>query len=965
MNFILHNMQSVFSKVSHSRLPGKWLLIALLLFLVAPVGFAQNYKISGTVVDKNDNQSVIGAYVYATDLKDTTERIVASTDANGKFLLTGLKKKSYKLTVQSISYQKDTRVITLDKPFTNIGTIALAIESKMLKEVVVVGQGTAVQKGDTTVMTSDAFKVNPDANAEDLVKKMPGITVENGAVKAHGEDVAKVLVDGKPFFGDDPSVALRNLPADVIDRVQVFNKLSDQAELTGFDDGNSSKTINIITRKNSKFSKFGKITAGTDFDNKYLVAGNLNLFKGPRRLTFTGTTNNINQQNFSMQDLLGATGAGGGRGYYRGGSFGGSNGISTNNSFGLNYSDAWGKKINVTASYFYNSTKNTLEQESNTEYLFIEDGKYSSTQVNSVTKNYNHRVNMRLEYTLDTMNTIIWEPRLSFQNNSVDKISNYSTTGGSVNTQTHNKSITDADGTNFSNDLTWRHKFLKKGRTLSFRSSFYLNERNSDNTQMATTDSEADNQYIDGNTNNFSVNTNLSYTEPLGKYSLLQFNYRNNFSRNSTDRKTYRLGSNTEKLNQIDSLSNVFDNDYITNSGGVAYLLKKDDLNMSFGIDYQRADLNGNQKYPQLMKINHTFDNFLPNFMLTYKASSTTNIRVFYHTDTDEPSISQLQNVIDNSNRLSLTTGNPDLKQEYSHRLMTNYAYANSTSGFNAFVFLNAGYVSNVIGTRTIYAKGDTLKLPQYDVTLIPGSKLSYPVNLDHSYSLRTFINLSYFLKPIKSNCSFVIGGSYSQSPGYIDSILNRSNAYSLTNSLIITSNVSTNLDFTLSYTSNYSIVKNSSHASNISDTKYWYQSASFKFNWIFLKGFVFQTDVVGQYNQGLSTSYNQSYMVWNASFGKKFLKNQAAELKLGVYDILNQNNSITRSVTASEISDTRTNTFPRYFLILFTYNLKSKNGQAPSQNPQQQNQPWQRHDGFQGGPPQGGYRPGGYGPQM
>ena len=201
-----------------------------------------------------------------------------------------------------------------------------------------------------------------------------------------------------------------------------------------------------------------------------------------------------------------------------------------------------------------------------------------------------------------------------------------------------------------------------------------------------------------------------------------------------------------------------------------------------------------------------------------------------------------------------------------------------------------------------------------------------------------------------------VLGGDYSMSPGYIDTLLNRSNSYNLTNSLIISSNISSNLDFTLSYTSNYSIVRNSANAQNIIDTKYWYQSASFKFNWIFGKGFVLQTDVVGQYNKGLSQSYNQSYVVWNASFGKKFLKKQAAEVKLGLYDILNQNNNISRSVTASTIRDTRTNAFQRYVLVMFTYNLKNFNGQQPPGQRQQD----ERHDGFPGGGMPPGMRPGG-----
>jgi len=356
------------------------------------------------------------------------------------------------------------------------------------------------------------------------------------------------------------------------------------------------------------------------------------------------------------------------------------------------------------------------------------------------------------------------------------------------------------------------------------------------------------------------------------------------------------------------------------------------------------------------MAVNKKFQNFLPNMMLTYKFSDLTNLRFSYRTSTNAPSVSQLQNVIDNSNRLSISTGNPLLKQEYSHNIMTNVAYANPTSGFNVFLFLTGSYTRDVLASRTLYAKRDTLLLPEFNVVLLPGGQLSYPVNMDHAMNIRTFVNLAYFIKPIKSNLNFVVGGSYGQSPGYIDSLLNRSNSYSLTNSLIITSNISSNLDFTLSYTSNYSLVDNSAHVQNMENTRYWYQSASGKLNWIFWKGFGINTDFLYQYNRGLSQSYNQHYFVWNASFGKKFLKNQVAELRIGLYDILNQNNNISRSVTASYITDTRTNAFQRYFLVLFTYNLKSRHGQPA---PQQQNQQYERRDGPPGGISPGAMPPG------
>jgi hypothetical protein len=915
---------------------------------------AQNYSISGTVIDKEDRHPVIGALVTAIDLKDTTESISTVTNENGFFQINKLKEKNYILRIRSLSYLQFEKTMDAVDKETIAGTFEISLNSKLISDVIVVAQGTAVQKGDTTIMKAEAFKVNPDASAEDLVKKMPGISVENGTVKAQGEEIKKVLVDGKPFFGDDPSVALKNLPADVIDKIQVYNKLSDQSELTGFDDGSSSKTINIITRKDARVSQFGKFSGGTDFSDKYLVAGNLNIFKGPRRFTLTGMSNNVNMQNFAMQDLVGNTGTRGG-----GGSFRSSGGISKNSSAGLNYTDTWGKKFNITGSYFFNTTENILEQNTTTEYLFTEAAQYAKSLNKTLSENSNHRFNLRIEYNIDSMNTLIVVPRLSFQENSNYNNMQYITAGGGVNATTFSTTNANANGYSFGNELTWRHKFLKKGRTLSLRSSIKNNERSSENLQLATTDSLPDNQSIDGSTDNLTVNTNLNYTEPLGKYSLLQANFNNNFNRNSAYKETSRINDDLENSGRLDSLSNVYDNDYITNRAGLSYLFKKEDVRVSAGINYQRADLGGKQIFPEEMSINKTFSSFLPNIMVNYKLSELANMRFSWRTSTNAPSVNQLQNVIDNSNRLSLSSGNPDLRQEYSHNFMTNLAYANPTSGFNAFLFLTGGITSDVIASKTYYARGSSLYLPEFNVTLVPGGQLTYPVNLDKAMNIRAIVNLAYFIKPLKSNFNFVVGGSFSQSPGFIDTLLNRSNAYNLTNSLILTSNISSNLDFTLSYSSNYSLVQNSANVENMNDN-YCYQSASGNLNWIFWKGFTLNSDFVYQNNRGLSGNYNQRYFVWNASLGKKFMKKQAAEIRIGVYDILDQNKSITRNVTASSITDTWTNAYRQYFLVLLKYTLKSKNAEPPAQ--QQDQHQNERRNPFPGMPP-GTVPPGGMPP--
>jgi hypothetical protein len=923
-----------------------------LLVLTSISAVAQTYRLSGVVIDKTTQTPVIGAIAILKERADSTRQYSALADNNGRFVISGLQSKAYRLTIQNMSYKKIILPVQIAGKDLNMGVVDLEPDSKVLNEVVVQGMGpAAVQKGDTTEMSSSAYRTNPDANAEDLVKKMPGITVENGTIKAQGEDVKKVLVDGKQFFGDDPSVALRNLPADVIDKVQVFNKLSDQSELTGVDDGQSSRTINIITKQNRRSGQFGKLVAGTDFSNKYLFSGTLNVFKGNRRITFLGNLNNINQQNFSAQDLLGTTGTrgmGGGRG--GGDAFGGSqNGITKTKSFGMNFTDNWGKKITANGSYFYNSTDNTLIQESNTENLFITDGKFSNSNSNSNTRNYNHRINMRIEYNIDSMNTILIIPRLSTQSNTDNKFTLYNISGGTVNSTTRNTSNRDAFSYNFSNNIIYRHKFSKARRTLSFNLSANSSNRDTETKQIALVDDVSDDQFTENETTGLTVSANASYTEPITKYGMLMVSLNSSSSNNETNKETFRMGEGDQKLNRLDSLSNVYNNRYNTNRGGLSYVYNNGQLNLTFGMEYQNANLSGNQIYPQAGKISKSFENFLPNIMMIYKISKKTNLRVFFRSSTDAPSVSQLQKVTDNSNRLSLSTGNPKLKQEYTRNLRSQFSFADADKGLNAFVVLSGGYTSDVIGNRTIYAQRQSLYLPEYDVVLQPGGQLNIPVNLDRSYNVRTLANIGKYIKPIRSNISMLGGVSYTQSPGFIDSVLNRSNTYSYTNSIILASNISEKIDFSLSYTSNYSIVENTETLMNLRNTEYWYQSANFKINWIFLKSFVLQTDVAGQFNRGLSTSYNQNYVVWNASFGKKFLKNNAAELKMSVFDILNQNNNISRSVTASTIQDSRTNTFPRYFLVIFTYNLRNFNGQSM---PSQQNREFRRDPGFQ--PPAG-----------
>lgn len=935
-------------------------LFCIFYFGLFQIAHSQSFKLTGKMVDSDSKEAIAGVYVTVKNASDTTKTVTVVTNSTGSFNFSNLQlKNKYLLYGSFLGYSGVSQLVTSNAASKDLGIILMKQQANRIGEVVIKGDPPAsVQKGDTTEMNAGAFKVNRDATAEDLIKKMPGVTVDNGTLKAHGEEVKKVLVDGKAFFGDDPSVALKNLPAEVIDKVQVFNKLSEQSEMTGFDDGNSTKTINIITKQNRRNGLFGNATAGTDFNDKYIVGVKLNKFKDQQRLSINGLTNNINQQNFGSQDLI--TGGGGG-----GRSFGGGQqqGVNTMSSAGLNYTNNWGKKLSIATSYFFNGTDNNLDKYTHTKsYIDTTRFQFNDQYSNSNSKNANNRINMRLEWKPDTLNTIVFTPRLSFQSNHSNNIFNEKViaSDSAFISSTINNSYNKSYGNNLGSELVYMHRFYKPRRTFSIGLNGGSTDRTSDGLQWSNilkTDSaqnvvkELHNQISLNKNSGYSLSSNLSYTEPFGQNGLVQLNNNISFSENKSDKQVYSILDSTTMLlsSRVISLSNLYKNNYTTNRSGLTYRFKKNMLNFSLGADYQLSMLDGNVDYPILAKVSKKFENILPNLMIMYRVSKQSNIRFNYRTSTNAPSISQLQNVVDNSNSLRLSIGNPDLIQEYSHNLLTHIIFANPEKNTSFSLFMSGSLSKNIIGNQTITALHDTTV---FGVLLHKGMQISRPINLDQSISGRSMINYSFPIKPIKSKLNFILGGNYSVSPGYISSVINKATSTSITSGLVLSSNISENVDFTISYTNTYSHVDNDKASRN--NTTYRYQSVGAKINLIFLQGFVFQSDILGQYNTGLGQGFDQNYILWNGGLGKKFLKSKNAELKVSVYDLLNQSKNISRTVTAQSITDMRFNTLHQYAMLTFTYTIRN----FQQSNDGERNQ--QRGDRWMGGERPMGDRPGG-----
>ncbi len=967
-------------------------VLASLLFLhwSSPSLKAQAYRVSGVLKDSTDNSGVIGAYIKLYPVSDTTKAVYAASDVAGNFQFTGIIPQSYRIVITNLSYETVTRAFEVRDTHVNLGTITMKTGSHMLREVQVVGAiQQSQQKGDTTQFNAAAFKVNPDATTEDLIRKMPGITVENGEVQAQGEKVQRVLVDGKPFFGDDATLAIRNLPAEIVDKIEVFDRQTDQAQFSGFDDGNAQKTINIVTRADRNRGQFGKLFAGYGLDNRFMAGGNVNIFGAGHRLSLIGLSNNVNQQNFGSQDLAGVLGSSGGSsrggsGGSRGGSRGGGNadnfivgqqsGITNTTALGLNYTGNWGKKTEVTASYFFNKAGNVNKQITGRE-TFLSRGNqlYSDTSISANT-NYNHRFNLRLEHKINDRNSLIFTPGLSFQNNEsrTDRsgITSYKDDGSLINL-TENHRITNTTAYNINNSLLWRHRFAKAGRTFSIDFTSAINNRNRDGSLNSrnlyftnlTNPGDTIDQVSENRTKGIRLGANANYTEPLGKRGQLQFGYNISVSNNNSRSETNHYSEVTHDYTVIDSLlSNTFDNRYTTQRGGASYRLRtQSGMMFSTGFDLQHANLYSQQLFPGNNKVDNSFFNFLPNAMLMIGKRGGTNFRLFYRASTQEPSINQLQNVIDNSNPLFMSAGNPDLKQSYRHMLSARFNATGAKTGHNLYILISGNVVNNYITNSTIIAQEPTL-LPN-GLLLEQGAQFTAPVNVNGNLGLRGFVTYGMPVKSWKLNVNLNSGLSYQRMPGMINNARNLSNTYTMSQGLVVSSNISQNLDFAVSYNGNYNIVKNS--IQQRTNNNYLSQGMGARANWIFGKGFVLQTDINNQSYRGLGEGFNQSYTLWNASFGKKMMKNNSAELKVTLFDILGQNNSINRSVTETYQQDVISQVLTRYAMLTFTYNLRNFGGrssgstQQPSFERERPEGEFQRGDGGfrrEGG----GYREGG-----
>jgi hypothetical protein len=913
----------------------------LFIFLVFPsLAFAQKFDLRGTLMDTL-NSPLPSATVMLLNAKDSALVTFTVSDGKGMFVMKNIGHGKYIFKVSFVGYATYVQSVAPDAGVIDVdlGRVKLSPKSTQLDEVVIKGEAIPVTvKRDTIEFNSVAFKTKANANVEDLLKKLPGIDVESdGTIRAQGEQVQRVTVDGKEFFGRDPQLATRNLPADAVEKVQVFDKKSDQSQFTGIDDGQREKTINLELKPEKRNGAFGTMQAGIGSNNRFQGRANINRFSKSKQLSFLGMGNNVNEQGFSITDYMNFSGGsqslvGGGGGVQMqfdnsGNSSSGvpmnlggrQNGVMTNYAGGLNFNNTLSKKTEINGSYFYNhldqNTDRTVER-----INYLPGGSYNYNQFSKTRNtNENHRLNFTIDHKIDSMNSIKFTANTSLSNTTLNTLSQSQTMRPDT-TALQNTSVTDnhttGNGFNLTSNLLYRHRFRKKGRSFSTNVNTVLSQNESDG-QLT-----ADNEFFDTGekrnvsqennqkTDNQTIATTFIYIEPLGGRKYLEGTYQFRTNQNQVERNVFDVSNGTRTMNML--LSNVYHSNYFYNRPGLALRINRSKYNLSVGINWQKTTINGHLVLKEI-DINKSFQNVLPAARLNYDFSNMKHLRLEYDASMQEPTIQQLQPVIDNTtNQINQSIGNPELRPGYNHRVGLNFNNFDPAKGVSFFAFVNGTYTANAIS---------------YQQTINQNlSTLTMPVNVKNSSNVSANLNFGFPFRKILSR--FNVGPTASQRNSRV--LLNDNEVQSQQNTLggtarynftfkeFVTLDLSANI-------SNQSTHYQTSGTSKPQDQNYINKTYSAETNVTVFKQFQLNASVDYLMYNSKTTGFSQAIPLVNVSISRFFFKAQSGELRLGVVNALDKSLSVSQQSSVNYLEQTTYNNIGRYYMVSFIYSLNKQ----------------------------------------
>ena len=937
-----------------------------LCIILSTLVFAAKAQVKGTVIDSAAKKPIDKAVIGLVVKDKPSDTTYTFTNEKGEFHFDLVPASNFSVIVTNSGYTPVAKFVPVkqQEKTISIGTIILATRARLLDEITVVSAPIVI-KEDTVEYRADAFKTKEGAVVEDLLKKLPGLQVDkDGNVKAQGKDVTRIKVNGKDFFGGDVKTATKELPANIVDKIQVIDDYGDQATVSGIKDGDPDKIINIELKKDKNKGFFGRATVGGGTEDRYQASFNGNYFNNNKQISLFANSNNTNASlfNFSGGGNRGMSsmvsqgkslmsdmgGAGNMMGMMQSGDIsqfggGGSTGISSTNSFGTNFRDQWGKRISVYGSYSY-SHRNTVKLQNTSTQSFYQSSSFINNQdANTVTIGDSHRGTFNLEYQVDSFNYLKVTPNISYSgsNGNNQTAFEYLQSGGTKTSDGSNKNISDSKSPNLSLNVLYNHRFRKRGRNFSASANIGNSQSNSaqDITNLSyqylppVIGPRNTFQYIDQENNNHNYGVRFTYSEPINKYRSLDFSLSHNLSYTRNDKKTFNVDSLTQVKTMNSFLSNDYENNFYNNRMGVSLRTTMKKYNYTLGISAQPVNLQGksltkDSGYTPIKRLN-----IFPIARMTYNFSRSKAINLSYNGNATQPSFSQLQPVTDASNPQSIVTGNPDLKPAINHNINLSYNNFNFISGKVLFTNISFSTIKNQIINKSARLNN-------------AGNSISIPENVNGYYNALGFYTFSKPYKNRKYVLTFNGTVNFNHNVNLMDSITLTGNTIKQNlNVEKITGNnwiLSQGFVFEFNYKEwlelgagvNYSINDNKYNTSSAASANTFKNTSSNA--WTFsnninidvTKRLILKYDVDYTINNGLAAGVSQNPVLMNASLEQQLFKKKNGIIKFAAYDLFKQNTNISRSVNANSIIDTRTNRLTRYFLLTFTYRLQKFVGQ-------------------------------------
>lgn len=916
--------------------------LALLLTLLAvSVSTSIAANITGIVKDLDTKEPLLEAAVKLVTANDSSFVAGTTTDIDGKFSLTGVKAGKYLLTVSYIGYADLEKPVTVGSSNLRLGVLSLKEASHMLGEVSVVAVKTPIKvMEDTVEYNADSYHTQPNAVVEDLLKRLPGVEVgTDGSITANGKTISKFLVNGKEFFSDDPQVASKNLPANLVDKLQVVDRKSDMARLTGVDDGEDETVINLTFKKGMDQGWFGTAEGGYGTDDRYMGSFNVNRFRNGNQITLLGNFNNTNQ--------IGFTDSNGSR-FRR---FGGNNGITESRALGLNFNVGKEEIIRVGGDIMWSNTDAKTITKQERQYLFEDYSTYSKIDKAVRDRGNNFRGDFRVLWKPDSFNTLEFRPNfsLNFNKSNDNEVTSYFNSSMDKVSDNTARSYSKGDSYEFGGRLIYSHNFKRhRGRSFSISGQYrysnvtetgtsindfirYIMEEDPDNTEDS---SELLNQYSDNHTWSNRVMGQFTWTEPLGNVAngnFLTFSYRMNYRWNNADKLVYDIPDDYEYDIMPPVILNP-DGTFTTEEPNPDYSnrYRNNSFNQNIRLGYKKVTKNANMEVglalvPQMTKsiyldnsaknIDRWVWNYSPFLRYRYKFGKRSSIQLNYRGNSSQPSMAQLQPVADISNPTNIIQGNPNLDPSFSHSINIRFQDFNMDSQRSLMLMGDFQITQNSIISKSTY----------FD----DGKRQTTYVNVNGVWNGRLMNMFSMPLRNKKWSVSNHVFVNANHNIGFNNGLRNTSLSFRINESPGITFRPD---HFELELRPRYSVqTTHNSVQKNANQTVHSY-GGRFDGTYYTPWGLTLQSDINYSATSGYAAGYDTRTWMWNATISQQFLRNKALTLSVKAYDLLNQRKNIRRNVTANYIDDTRYNALTRYFMVTLSYRFNTfGKGNEPS----------------------------------